>query len=152
MQKYILFLCITYSLISCQVGQQEQSICSSKTNGVNTAKLCMKSNNCLHLLPNSTCQVELDYYSTYQNTVGPSPAIYNELSQNYFWVTSPSQFDVQNTKCPIPQANKQTCVLNITYTGNSNITSPFSGKLNIIVPNTTESDIITTITINGTNN
>jgi hypothetical protein len=153
MMKNIMYALLTINLImtvnSCSLGQAEQNICNSSTNGAMTAQLCMKSYNCLNILPNSTCQIELSYYSTYTNTTYPSPAIYNEIKQDYFWVKVPDSFEVSgNNQCPPATANQQICQLTVTFTGNSNITSPFMGKINVIP--SSESDIITSITISGT--
>ena len=149
MKQFIQFLYLT-TIISCGVGQQEeQNICSSQSNGIQQAQLCLKSNNCLNLLPNSTCQVELSYYSTYQNTTGPAPARFNTQDSKYYYIFQP--FTITSGSCPSPQKNKQTCLMTVKFNDYGNNSQPFSAKLsNIITGN--ESEMITSITISGVSN
>lgn len=149
MKQFIPFLCIA-TIVSCGVGQQEeQNVCSSQSNGTYQAQLCLKSNNCLNLLPNSTCQVEFNYYSTYPNTTGPAPARLNIQDSKYYYIFQP--FTVIPGSCPLPEKNKQTCLMTVKFNGNGNNSQPFSAKLyNIITGN--ESEMISSITISGVGN
>lgn len=149
MRKFIACLYLV-TILSCSAGQQEeQKICSNRSNSTYKAQLCLRSNNCLNLLPNSTCQVELNYYSTYPNTAGPAPARFNQQDSNYYYIFQP--FIVNNPPCPLPQNNNQTCLMTIRFNGNGNNSQPFSAKLNSIAFGS-ESELTTSITISGVSN
>jgi hypothetical protein len=148
-----IFISLLYlaTILSCSAGQQqkEQKVCNSQSNGNYNAELCVKSSNCLNLLPNATCQVELNYYSTYPNTTGPAPARFNWQDNKYYYIFQP--FNIIDGSCPLLQANKQNCLITVKFGGNSNNIQPFSAKISNITTGN-ESEIISSITISGTNN